>query len=332
MQALISLSTCWLSQRHDDGYAMLREIADLGFEYVELSHGIRLALVPGIIKAVEEGWIKVSSLHNFCPLPAGITGASPNLFQPSAKAVIERNLWVKNTLRTMDFALSLGAKVMVAHMGSVRFFWSDPLKKTYPVIKEKGLVEAVKDPQFLAQIQKIVKKAQKKETDFLKRVKDCVDYILPFAKDMGVRLAIENRDGILEIPLSNQHAAFLDLYKEEPLVGSWYDTGHGYIRETLGIQNSETLLKNIAPRLIGFHLKDVSPAGKDDQPIAAGILDFKKILEHAKAEHLFVLEIGHKAEPGQIIESKKNIEQILKELDIFKPTRAATTCDVAPRG
>jgi hypothetical protein len=41
---------------------MLREIRDLGFEYAELSHGIRVSLVPGIIDAVEAGVIKISTL------------------------------------------------------------------------------------------------------------------------------------------------------------------------------------------------------------------------------------------------------------------------------
>ena len=50
---------------------MLEEIRDLGFEYAELSHGIRLSLVPGIIDAHKAGVIKISTLHNFCPLPIG---------------------------------------------------------------------------------------------------------------------------------------------------------------------------------------------------------------------------------------------------------------------
>jgi hypothetical protein len=58
---------------------MLREIRDLGFEYAELSHGIRVSLVPGIIDAVEAGVIKISTLHNFCPLPMGVSHAAPNL-------------------------------------------------------------------------------------------------------------------------------------------------------------------------------------------------------------------------------------------------------------
>ena len=55
---------------------MLREMADLGFTHAELSHGIRITLVPGILRGVEEGLIKISSTHNFCPLPAGVLHAS----------------------------------------------------------------------------------------------------------------------------------------------------------------------------------------------------------------------------------------------------------------
>src|ERR1700757_3640615 len=67
-RAMYSLSTCWNSHRHTDGRAMLREVRDLGFEYAELSHGTRISLVPGILEAVEAGEIKISTLHNFCPL------------------------------------------------------------------------------------------------------------------------------------------------------------------------------------------------------------------------------------------------------------------------
>ena len=54
----LSLSTCWCSSRHSDGYEMVKEMTDLGFRRIELSHGIRMSLVPGILQAVEEGWLK----------------------------------------------------------------------------------------------------------------------------------------------------------------------------------------------------------------------------------------------------------------------------------
>ena len=44
---MYSLSTCWNSHRHTDGRAsVLEEIRDLGFEHAELSHGVRLSLIP----------------------------------------------------------------------------------------------------------------------------------------------------------------------------------------------------------------------------------------------------------------------------------------------
>src|SRR6185436_11973724 len=71
---MYSLSSCWNSNRHSDGRAMLREIRDLGFQYAELSHGIRISLLPGVLEAVDANEIKISTLHNFCPLPwASIT-------------------------------------------------------------------------------------------------------------------------------------------------------------------------------------------------------------------------------------------------------------------
>jgi hypothetical protein len=98
---MYSLSTCWNSHRHTDGRAMLREIRDLGFEYAEFSHGIRLGLVPGILEAVDAGEIKISSLHNFCPLPLGVNHASPNLYEFSDERPRQRELAIKYTLKTL---------------------------------------------------------------------------------------------------------------------------------------------------------------------------------------------------------------------------------------
>ena len=89
---MYSFSTCWNSHRHTDGRAMLREIRELGFEYAELSHGTRISLMPGILDAVDAGEIKISSLHNFCPLPMGVNHAAPNLYQFSDERPREREL------------------------------------------------------------------------------------------------------------------------------------------------------------------------------------------------------------------------------------------------
>src|SRR5947199_793153 len=116
---MYSLSTCWNSHRHNDGRAMLREIRELGFEYAELSHGTRISLVPGIVDAVEAGEIKISSLHNFCPLPMGVNHAAPNLYQFSADRERERELAERFTIKTLEFAERVQAPLVVLHSGSI---------------------------------------------------------------------------------------------------------------------------------------------------------------------------------------------------------------------
>src|SRR6202142_1561715 len=116
---MYSLSTCWNSHRHTDGRAMLREIRDLGFEYAELSHGIRISLVPGILDAVDAGEIKISSLHNFCPLPIGVNHAAPNLFLFSSLDARERANAYKHSVKTIETAARLKAPAVVLHLGCI---------------------------------------------------------------------------------------------------------------------------------------------------------------------------------------------------------------------
>src|SRR5579859_4214153 len=116
---MYSLSTCWNSSRHTDGRAMLEEIRDLGFEYAELSHGIRISLLPGVFDAVDAGVVKISTLHNFCPLPIGINHAAPNIYKFTSLDPRERENAYKHSLKTLETAHRVGAKLVVLHMGQV---------------------------------------------------------------------------------------------------------------------------------------------------------------------------------------------------------------------
>ncbi|OIO58724.1 MAG: sugar phosphate isomerase/epimerase [Verrucomicrobia bacterium CG_4_10_14_3_um_filter_43_23] len=313
MDPIISLSTCWLSHRHTDGYQMLTEVAEMGFEYVELSHGIRLSLVPGVLKAVEEGVIKVSSVHNFCPLPAGVIQAAPNLFQPSSGSLAEQNLWFKNTLRTLEFSMAVNAKIMVAHMGSVTFFWSRPDQKVYLPLKEHGLEKMQAEEAFMKQVQSIAKKAKRKSKTVMKRVYHAMERILPIAREMGVKIAIENRDRILEIPLAEQEADFLEHFAGEDAICGWHDSGHAKVREQLGLIDHEKLLEATHKKLIGFHLKDVTQGGRDDQPIGSGVVDFEMISKYFREGQALVIELGPNVPREGVISSKQKLEELIKK-------------------
>src|SRR5881397_2588968 len=117
---MISFSTCWNSGRHTAGDEMLREIKnELGFDSIELGHGIRMSLMPGIQKMFDSGHIRFSSLHNFCPLPVEVMVALPNYYEFSSFSPEERDRAVKQTFQTIDFAERLGAPFVVLHLGEV---------------------------------------------------------------------------------------------------------------------------------------------------------------------------------------------------------------------
>src|SRR5882724_6843434 len=116
---MYSFSTCWNSHRHTDGRAMLAEIRDLGFEYAELSHGTRISLLPGILEAVGAGEIKISSVHNFCPLPIGVNYSAPNLYKFSDERPRDRELAERHTRKTIEFAARVKAPVIVLHLGNI---------------------------------------------------------------------------------------------------------------------------------------------------------------------------------------------------------------------
>src|SRR5436305_191957 len=116
---MLAFSTCWNSSRHTDGDTMLREIKELGFDQVELGHGIRISLMPGIQQMYDAGEVTFSSLHNFCPLPVEVMHASPDCYLLSTAYAQERDRAIKQTFQTIDFAARLGAPFVVLHLGEV---------------------------------------------------------------------------------------------------------------------------------------------------------------------------------------------------------------------
>jgi sugar phosphate isomerase/epimerase len=314
MKPVLALSSCWLSHRHQDGFAMAKEIASLGFEYAELSHGIRITLVPGILRAVEEGVIKITSTHNFCPLPAGVSRAAPNLFQPSALDHKEHDQWLRHTKRSIDFAAQVKARVIVCHLGSVSFFWFNPSRKLSHYLDanpEAGRSGA--DAKYTTLLQKSLAKIRNRLPRYFDQVKSSIREVLDYARQKGVTLGFENRERFDELPLDD---AFEDLFSSLPAdapVGYWHDTGHADIKEGMGLLRHRPHLERLAPRLLGWHLHDVNAEGDDHQAIGEGKIDFKMISEFWRPEHLLTLELSPRLKPEQVASAKARIEELRRQ-------------------
>jgi sugar phosphate isomerase/epimerase len=282
---MYSFSTCWNSHRHTDGRAMLREIRDLGFDYAELSHGIRVSLMPGILEAVDSGEMKISTLHNFCPLPMGVMHPAPNLYQFSAERPRERELAIKHTLKTFEFAERVKAPVVVLHLGSIEL--KDYTGKLGEML-ERGEKET---PKYEKLCQEANLKREAKKEKFVARTNDTLRKILPEAEKRGLKLGCENRQALEEIPLESDFEFFLREF-DSPNIVYWHDTGHAQIKENLGFIHHATHLETLAPRLAGFHVHDVQFPAHDHCAPGTGTIDFGALKPFVKPEHVKVFELS----------------------------------------
>jgi len=291
---MFSFSTCWNSHRHTDGRALLREIRELGFAYAELGHGTRLGLVPGILDAVDAGEIKISSLHNFCPLPMGVTRASPNLYLFSAENPRERDLAIKHTLKTLEFAGRVKAPVVVLHLGGLEL--KDYTGRLCELLKNGG-----KDsPPFRKLRDEAAAKREARKQPFVARVYETLKKILPEAEKCGLKLGIENRQALEEIPLDGDFENFFRDFDSRNVV-YWHDTGHAQIKENLGFIRHAQQLELLANRLAGFHVHDVKYPDDDHAAPGTGTIDYAKLKRFMKPEHIKVFELS----PGLSAEAVK---------------------------
>jgi sugar phosphate isomerase/epimerase len=269
---MISFSTCWNSSRHTAGDAMLREIKNkLGFDLIELGHGIRLSLMPGVQKMFESGAVRISSLHNFCPLPVEVPNASPDCYTFSSNSVPERRRAIKHTLQTIDFAERLGAPFVVLHLGRVPM---KPVTDRLIALAKQGQMHS---RTYVRHKINAVAKREASAPACLAKVTECLKPIIEHAAMKNVRLGIEGRRGYEEIPSERELPALLDEL-DSLQVGYWHDFGHLQIKENLGFIDHAEWLDAIGPRTLGCHVQDCIWPAQDHQPPFAGDMKLDRLV------------------------------------------------------
>jgi sugar phosphate isomerase/epimerase len=300
---MYSFSTCWNSHRHTDGRAMLREIKDLGFQYAELSHGTRISLLPGILEAVDAGEIKISSLHNFCPLPIGVNSSAPNLYQFSSERPRERELAERYTMKTLDLAGRVKSPVVVLHCGSIDI---KPYTDKLLEMVEKGEKES---PKYKKLCQELDQKREARKEPFFERVKETLKKLVPEAESRGVKLGIENREALEELPIETDYH-FLFREQPSPNLVYWHDTGHAQIKQNLGFIHHAMHLESLSGNLTGFHIHDVQFPGRDHCAPGSGTVDFAALKPFVKPEHIKVFEFSPNLTLEQVKSGVEHIKAI----------------------
>ena len=273
---------------------MLREIRELGFEYAELSHGIRISLIPGIYEAVDAGEIKISSVHNFCPLPMGIQHAAPNIFKFTSSSRGERENARKHTLKTIETARRVNSSVVVLHMGRVGM--RDYTEKLIQLAAE-GKKDSKKYEKLCETVLEKREKRKEKPSEFADEMLKSLE---EEARQAGVRLVIENREALEEIPFEGDFPFWLRQWNQETF-GYWHDTGHAQIKENLGFILHQFHLENMTDRLLGFHIHDVEFPGRDHREPGTGTVDWKALKPLVKPEHIKVFEFSPSLSAEEVV-------------------------------
>jgi sugar phosphate isomerase/epimerase len=271
---------------------MLSEIFRLGFDHVELSHGIRLSLWEGIEQFLGDHPMRVTSLHNFCPLPIEISHPAPDCYQCTSPDSDERARALRHTLNTIDHANRLGVERVVMHLGSV----------VLPDYTEQ-LLRRISSGQYLDRRFVAIKldAIRKRETiPVYDRVCEWLQPVLAHAKASGVKLGIENRIGIETFPSEREFRRLFAEIADESL-GYWHDFGHAQIRHNLTFLDHAEWLAEMSHRLVGCHVHDVSFPYLDHQAPFSGIIDFAALIGFVRFESPMVWELSSQTSKDDIV-------------------------------
>lgn len=313
MKPVISLSTSYLQRRFgDDGYAMLCDAAELGYEYVEIGHSTPVSAVGGILKAVSEGVVKVSSTHNFCPIPPYTTGPSPDLYSPSTPSARESSQWIRHTGNSLEFGAAAGSKALVCHAGSLSYFFFRPGAKVEEFLEKKEYAGLAENEAYQKALKNFLGSAARRSNrDYANMVANFAA-VSESAREKGIFLCIENREHVADIPLESNFCELMRAFAEVPQVRAWHDVGHSMIKQLSGFCTQMEFAESIAGYQAGWHLHDCTENGRDHVAIGSGAIDFRALSRFFDPQkHIFTLELNSAVDRQDAADSLKRVQDLM---------------------
>lgn len=300
-----SLSTSWNAFRHRNAEKMIFEIKAIGFQKAELSFNLTRIMTEDIIKLVKANLIKIDSIHNYCPIPKGLSRkiALPDCYSIASLDEFQRKKAVFYTKKTIETAKDLRAKAVVLHAGRVEI-----PDKTRDLIRfcQNGLKNS-KEYKILKK--EITSERKEKAGAFFQNTLRSLEEINRFAQQKDILLGIETRFYYREIPVFEEIGTILKEFKGSNIF-YWHDTGHAQVMENLGFNTQKDLLDNYGAKLLGIHIHNISNL-QDHKAPSEGEIDFGSFKKYIKESTLKVIEAHHPATSIQLKESLKLLKNQL---------------------
>jgi len=251
------------------------EILELGFDTLELSHGMTITKLPGLQKAYAEKKFKCVGVHNFFPSPVEVMIDAPDAYEYTSFREYERQRAMDMTLKTLDVAAEFDAKYLVLHMGSVPKMPHKKWTKKLTTMLKDGQGE---DKKYEKLKQKCIKKRTKTGGLYIKRAIEALEKIAERAAELHILLAVESRSKFEDTPNEEEMVYLQDYFRDHPQVGYWHDFGHVHLKHNLGLLHHPDWLKSMQPYLIGAHLHDVEWPARDHRVPFTGEINYDELV------------------------------------------------------
>ena len=299
---IFGLTTRWNAGRHTSGEAMIEEILGLGFDHVELGYDLRMDLVPGVQKMVQAGTVKVNSVHNFCPVPVGAPRGHPELFTRASGDPKIREGAVHHTSKTIRYAATVGARVVIVHAGNVDMA---RISADLRDLCEKGEQFSPRYDKLKMKLQLAREKKVRRQLDFLRQG---IEQLLPVIAETGVQVALENLPTWEAIPTELEMEELCKQYSPQGL-RYWHDIGHAQVRQNLGFINQERWMERLQPYMAGMHIHDVIAPAMDHLLPPQGQVNFGSLKRFAKGDVIRVIEPAPQTPAENIVEALRHLRE-----------------------
>lgn len=292
---MLSFSTCWNSSKNHDGAKLIDEIRDLGFDTVELSHGMTVSLLPGIKEAYDQGKIKVSGLHNFFPSPVEVMVDAPDCYEYTSYRKHERERAFNLTLRTIETAAKFNAKYLVLHMGSTT------LNKRTKQLEDMVKAGNLNSRDYVKKKLEFIKKRESTGRRHMERIIPVLDKLIEPAKEAGIVLAVESRSHYEQMPSEREMVELMEHFADCPQIGYWHDFGHVQRKHNLDLLDHQQWLEKMLPHLVGCHVHDVEYPTRDHRvPFYGHMTNLIELINLVPAEKPLVWELSPGRRPTHI--------------------------------
>jgi FMN phosphatase YigB (HAD superfamily)/sugar phosphate isomerase/epimerase len=285
----LSFSTMWGMKKFDDLNDFLACIPRFGMTAVELNHQVQ----SGVLERMQLAGYQVSSIHEPCPAEVPADEMKKRDLLISAPDAGRRRQGVDSIKRSIDLAHTLGAHTVVVHPGQIQVDGGLEVEMRALIRSGQGGSQ-----RFFELRDQVVALRSQLVGPYLEAVSQSLRELLQYVSGFNVRLGIENRYHIFDIPWLDEMEDILSLAGGDRL-GFLYDVGHAQSLDRLGFIPHEEWLKRFASRIIGVHLHDVVGV-EDHKAPGLGEMDFHRIASYLPKDAYRVLEIHGSNTPEQV--------------------------------